>query len=112
MFCSQCGTKLGDTAKFCKSCGAPVAAAAASPAVAAPPPVSPPRPVTPPRPGSPPAPGAMFCQPWQAADLETHTRALLEARADDPTPGSRRGPRVRSHGLLGPLGTSGNTGNC
>ncbi len=31
MFCSQCGTKNSDDAKFCSSCGAAVAAVVASP---------------------------------------------------------------------------------
>lgn len=49
-------------------------------------------------------------QAWQ--DPAIVLERSLEARADDPTPGSRRGPRLRGNGLLGPLGTSGNSGNC
>jgi phage shock protein C len=34
MFCTRCGTQIGDTARFCTSCGSP---ASPGPAIAAPP---------------------------------------------------------------------------
>ena len=57
MFCSNCGQKLQDTARFCVRCGAPTGPAAGPAPV--PPPVSPaaaPDPVPPERPAAAPAP--------------------------------------------------------
>jgi hypothetical protein len=36
----------------------------------------------------------------------------LEAAAEGIPPAGRRAARVRSNGFLGPLGTSGGSGNC
>ena len=42
MFCSECGSKLAESAKFCSGCGKAVAASQAQPAVATPQFVAPP----------------------------------------------------------------------
>ena len=69
MFCSNCGSPVGDQEKFCKMCGTPVSAQApaqvAQPAPA-PAPVAQPAPAAQPVPAPQPAP-AVYQQPVQAA---------------------------------------------
>ena len=82
MFCSNCGSPVGDQEKFCKMCGTPVSAQApaqvAQPA-SAPAPVAQPAPAPQPVPAPQPAP-AVYQQPVQAA-LQTAAPALAKEKA-------------------------------
>ena len=78
MFCSNCGSPVGDQEKFCKECGKPVSVQAASVAQPAPAPAV--QPVTVPQPVAPvPAP-AVYQQPVQAVP-QTAAPALADVKA-------------------------------
>ncbi len=82
MFCSNCGSPVGDQEKFCKMCGTPVSAQApaqvAQPAPA-PAPVAQPAPAAQPVPAPQPAP-AVYQQPVQAVPQPAAT-ALAKEKA-------------------------------
>ena len=58
MNCPKCGTLIQPDHKFCKSCGAPIAAAGIAQAAGSPPPVQPVQAAPPPPPPPPAYPGA------------------------------------------------------
>ena len=82
MFCSNCGSPVGDQEKFCKMCGTPISdqapAQVAQPATD-PAPVAQPAPAAQPVPAPQPAP-AVYQQPVQAA-LQTAAPALAKEKA-------------------------------